>query len=107
MVILENIVTDIDIDMNFLENMNIDIDKILYQLEFGISNRAIHCPINTLPILCPCKCKLKGGKAIIAGWLRSAISSKCSKIMPLMLIISNMKLYDNIILISNFHKSFF
>ena len=46
MVILENI--DIDIDMDFLENIeidkgilqNIDIDKILYRLEFGISNRA-------------------------------------------------------------------
>ena len=50
MVILENI--DIDIDMDFLEYIdidididkgilqNIDIDKILYRLEFGISNRA-------------------------------------------------------------------
>ena len=46
---LENI--DIDIDMDFHENIyididkgilqNIDIDKILYRLEFGISNRAI------------------------------------------------------------------
>ena len=48
MVILENI----DIDMDFLENIdididkgilkNIDIDKISYQLEFGISNRATY-----------------------------------------------------------------
>ena len=52
MVILENI--DIDIDMDFLEYIdidiaididkgilqNIDIDKISYRLGFGISNRA-------------------------------------------------------------------
>ena len=38
MVILENIDIDIDIDKEILEN--IDIDKILNQLEFGISNRA-------------------------------------------------------------------
>ena len=42
MVNLENI----NIDVDFLENIdkgiskNIDIDKILYQLEFSISNRA-------------------------------------------------------------------
>ena len=50
MVILENIDIDIDIDMDFLEYIdididkgilkNIDIDKISYRLEFGISNRA-------------------------------------------------------------------
>ena len=48
MVILENIDIDIAIDMDFLENIdidkgilpNIDIDKISYQMEFGISNRA-------------------------------------------------------------------
>ena len=56
MVILENIDIDmdflenIDIDMDFLESIdndidkgilqNINIDKILYWLEFGISNRA-------------------------------------------------------------------
>ena len=48
MVILENIDIEIDIDMVFLENTdidkgilkNIDIDKMLYRLEFGISNRA-------------------------------------------------------------------
>ena len=55
---LENIYINIDIDMVILENINmdflenihiekgilqnIDIDKILYQLEFGISNRATH-----------------------------------------------------------------
>ena len=52
MVLLENI--DIDIDIEFLENIdiykgicqNIDIDKILYQLEFGISNREKLCCIN-------------------------------------------------------------
>ena len=50
MVILENI--DMDIGIDFLENIdniididkgiwqNIDIDKISYRLEFGISNRA-------------------------------------------------------------------
>ena len=48
MVILENIDinmdfflnTDIDIDINKGILQNIDIDKILYRLEFGISNRA-------------------------------------------------------------------
>ena len=48
MVILENIY--INIDIIFLENIainkgilqNIDFDKILYRLEFGISNRASH-----------------------------------------------------------------
>ena len=51
MIILENI--DIDIDMDFLENIdidvdinegilqNIDINKISYRLEFGISNSAM------------------------------------------------------------------
>ena len=48
--IRENIDMDIceNIDMKFLENIyikkgllqNIDIDKILYRFEFGISNRA-------------------------------------------------------------------
>ena len=55
MVILENI----DIDMDFLENIDIDIDKricqninidkISYQLEFGISNRAISTEYLTSP----------------------------------------------------------
>ena len=46
MVILENIDIDIDINMDFLENIdkgilqNIDFDKILYRLKFCISNRA-------------------------------------------------------------------
>ena len=48
MAILENIDIDIDIDMAILENIdididkgilqNVDIDKISYRLEFGISN---------------------------------------------------------------------
>ena len=48
MVILENIDIAIDIDVDFLENFDIDkgflkniyTDKILYWLEFSISNRA-------------------------------------------------------------------
>ena len=48
MVILENIDIDIDINMDFLKDIdinkgilqNIDIDRIFYWLEFGISNRA-------------------------------------------------------------------
>ena len=50
MVILENIDINIDIDMDFLRNIdiniekgilkNMDIDKVLYRLEFGILNRA-------------------------------------------------------------------
>ena len=49
MVILENIDINIDINMDFLENIDIDIDKgilknidinkISYRLEFGILNR--------------------------------------------------------------------
>ena len=51
MLILENIDIEIDIGMDFLENIdidkgilkNIDIEKISYRLEFGISNRANFC----------------------------------------------------------------
>ena len=55
MVILENI----DIDMDFLENIdkgilkNFDFDKILYRLEFGISNRANHVAMQSLEISRP------------------------------------------------------
>ena len=50
MVILENFDIEIDIDMDFLENIdigegiltNIDIDKISYRLGFGISNTPTH-----------------------------------------------------------------
>ena len=53
MVILENIDIEIDSDMDFLENIDIDkgilkgidIDKISYQLEFSISNRATADPL--------------------------------------------------------------
>ena len=56
MVILENIDIDIDIDMDFLEYIdidkgilqNIDIDKIFYRLEFGISNRAKNARLITI-----------------------------------------------------------
>ena len=59
MVILENIDIEINIDMDFLENIdinkgilkNIDIDKISYRLEFGISNRATILPGQTLCVL--------------------------------------------------------
>ena len=45
MVILENI----DIDIDFLEN--IDIDRIFYQIEFGISDRATRDPPDEYPEL--------------------------------------------------------
>ena len=59
--LIENI--DINIDTEFIETIdfdidtykeilqNIDIDKILYQLEFGISNRAICMPERILESL--------------------------------------------------------
>ena len=44
MVILENIDTDIDIDIDKAILQNIDIDKISNRFKFGISNRANHLP---------------------------------------------------------------
>ena len=62
MVILENI--DIDIVMDVLENIDIDIDKgilqniyinkISYQLEYGISNRASQQKGVMCKVLCVC-----------------------------------------------------
>ena len=48
MAILENIDIDIDIDKGILQN--IDIDKILYQLGFGISNTPIQSSTQSLRI---------------------------------------------------------
>ena len=53
MVILENI----DIDMDIHENIDIDkgyidIDKILYRFEFGISNNAIQRCVKTILVGC-------------------------------------------------------
>ena len=61
--ILENIDIDIDIDKEILENINIDIDKeisenididkILNRLEFGISNRATSLALSLSPPASP------------------------------------------------------